>query len=947
MLRKIVISIVLAFFCLSLGRAQSLIPIMGKALSEKSSVYYIDFSKYPRNMSQLPIGVFDSGTGGFTVLERIYDQDKFDNVTGEYKPDGIPDFINEDFEYLADQANMPYGNYPAEGKVGFLEELAVKDALFMLGNKYSIHAKDTALLGQKKPVKMIVIACNTATAYGLKHIENLIQIGNSSVQVIGVVNSGSLGALNTVSKFREVSMGILATPATISSQVYENTLRTLAQRSFPSLTLHLVSQSGYGFAESVDEEVDYVDKRLTSFSNNYRGPKLGTNEENIKPDLLDAYDFDESNGSLFIEYKQDTIPIRIQLNSSENYARFNLVSLLEKAKDKGLNTPIKVIILGCTHYPFALDILQSHLKYLKNFVDKKGERPYFSLIDDDCVFLDPATYVAEDCYKLLIQHKILTDKKQEGFLQSYISVPNGYLQKEYLDPDGNLNYSYKYGRLENTEALSTLVVPFSDASISKNNLQRIQKLLPICSQKLDSFMSTRGKDVESNSVLANKDENTPFTPWVIFIDCGIISILILIGKFIRIRFKVIQKYFVPPSLIAGFLGLAFGFNGLKWIPLSQHTGTYAGILIACVFSCLAFSSRFSSKESGNVGRMWFFSQTGMLCQWLFGILFGIVVLKFFWPNLSDSFGLSLPSGFCGGHGTAAAVGAAFSLYGNDEMLSLAMTSATVGILASVIVGIFIIKWATKKSYTSYLDDFTKLPMELKTGLIPTEKRISLGESTVSSISLDTLTLHFALVLSIAFGGYLCSEGVKLILPQLSLPIFSCAFIVGIAVVYMIKKTRINGIISTDIINHMSSSLTDVLVVCGIASIKLSVVFQYLVPLTLLMLSGLIVTFAYVFFVSRRIFGTNWFEKAIFTWGWYTGTMAMGIALLRVVDPDMRTHCLEEYALAYLFIAPVEIALVTFAPIAFVGGYAWIFILMMTLALGAIFIFAKLKGWLWK
>ena len=88
----------------------------------------------------------------------------------------------------------------------------------------------------------------------------------------------------------------------------------------------------------------------------------------------------------------------------------------------------------------------------------------------------------------------------------------------------------------------------------------------------------------------------------------------------------------------------------------------------------------------------------------------------------------------------------------------------------------------------------------------------------------------------------------------------------------------------------------------------------------------------------------WFEKAIFTWGWYTGTMAMGIALLRVVDPEMRSRCLEEYALAYLFIAPIEISLVTFAPVAFASGHGWTFVAVCVLLLGVFWAVAHGKKW---
>ena len=51
---------------------------------------------------------------------------------------------------------------------------------------------------------------------------------------------------------------------------------------------------------------------------------------------------------------------------------------------------------------------------------------------------------------------------------------------------------------------------------------------------------------------------TQFTPWTLFTDLGFISILLLVGKFIRVKVKLIQQLFIPPSLIAGLLGLAFG-----------------------------------------------------------------------------------------------------------------------------------------------------------------------------------------------------------------------------------------------------------------------------------------------------------------------------------------------------------------------------------------------------
>lgn len=73
----------------------------------------IDFSRFDDSPSALPIGVFDSGIGGLTVLEAILRLDAFNNDTLQPGADGRPDFAGERFIYFGDQANMPYGNLAA------------------------------------------------------------------------------------------------------------------------------------------------------------------------------------------------------------------------------------------------------------------------------------------------------------------------------------------------------------------------------------------------------------------------------------------------------------------------------------------------------------------------------------------------------------------------------------------------------------------------------------------------------------------------------------------------------------------------------------------------------------------------------------------------------------------------------------------------------------------
>jgi ESS family glutamate:Na+ symporter len=418
-----------------------------------------------------------------------------------------------------------------------------------------------------------------------------------------------------------------------------------------------------------------------------------------------------------------------------------------------------------------------------------------------------------------------------------------------------------------------------------------------------------------------------FSPWVLFIDLGFVFTLILIGKVIRSKVRFVQELFLPASLVAGFLGLAFGPNGLGYIPFSSNIGVYPGILIALVFAALPLASeKVPFKEITNrVGNLWAYSQIGMILQWGLGCLFGILVISMIWENVNPAFGLMLASGFSGGHGTAAAIGTAFESLGWDEARTLAMTSATVGVVSAIVGGLIIIKWGSKKGYTTFITKFDDMPPELKTGLVPLDKRQAGGMDTISSISLDPLAFHLALIFLTALGGYYFSKVASAYIPKVSLPVFSCAFIVGILVSYVLRSTGASSYVDKKTLSRLSGTFTDLLVAFGIASIKLPVVVKYAVPLSLLFLFGLVYCLFIFTWLSPRILKTYWFEKAIFTWGWMTGTMAMGIALLRIVDPKLKSEALDDFAFAYLPIAPVEILVVTFSPMLFATGKGWYFI----------------------
>ena len=73
-----------------------------------------------------------------------------------------------------------------------------------------------------------------------------------------------------------------------------------------------------------------------------------------------------------------------------------------------------------------------------------------------------------------------------------------------------------------------------------------------------------------------------------------------------------------------------------------------------------------------------------------------------------------------------------------------------------------------------------------------------------------------------------------------------------------------------------------------------------------------------------MFSEFWFERALFTWGWLTASVAQSLALLRIIDPKLESETLEDYGVAYIAISPIEVAVVTLAPAMIAAGLSLLF-----------------------
>lgn len=136
-----------------------------------------------------PIGFLDSGVGGLTVVKEMQKQ--------------LP---KESFIYIGDNARCPYGPRSSEEIARFTMQLVG----FLL----------------KKNIKLLVIACNTATAVCFEHLQAELDI-----PVVGMIDPGARGAMRMTTK---QGVGIIGTEATIVSKQYQN---ALTQKN-PQLRIH-------------------------------------------------------------------------------------------------------------------------------------------------------------------------------------------------------------------------------------------------------------------------------------------------------------------------------------------------------------------------------------------------------------------------------------------------------------------------------------------------------------------------------------------------------------------------------------------------------------------------------------------------------------------------------------------------------------------------------------
>lgn len=470
-------------------------PIEHAILREQSNFYYIDVEQYGQQDAGLAIGVFDSGTGGLTVLDALVRYDEHNNQDGSQGADNQPDFAREKFIYLADQANMPYGNYHSADNSPLLVEHIIKDVQFLLSDKYYPSPTAAAYRTDKEKIKAIVVACNTATAYGIEQIRQFVDKTGLNIPVIGVIDAGVKGVLEQFDLNESGTIGVFATVGTIASSGYENTILTMKDALGYQGDIQVISQGGHGVAEAVDEVGDFISHSATSPRDNYRGPSLDHPDFKIDKTLLDIYNFDFDHQAMLCDAANPGDCDILQINSTENYVRYHLVSMMEELRKKEDAQPLKALVLGCTHYPYLIEEIKTVFAELYDY-KQNNQYIYRDLMVEDIHIIDPSENVAVELHAYLSENNLLNTGGDMADSEFYISVPNPNNADVLLDDEGQFTYDYKYGRRAGEVQEYVRVVPFSTGNIPQETILRLKSTIPETFDLIRGFNANNAKTSE-------------------------------------------------------------------------------------------------------------------------------------------------------------------------------------------------------------------------------------------------------------------------------------------------------------------------------------------------------------------------------------------------------------------------------------------------------------------
>ena len=400
----------------------------------------------------------------------------------------------------------------------------------------------------------------------------------------------------------------------------------------------------------------------------------------------------------------------------------------------------------------------------------------------------------------------------------------------------------------------------------------------------------------------------PFDGMLVF---AFLSGLLLLGVALRAKVGFLQKYLFPSCLVGGVIGLALMHTGVLDISTSAiETFAYHFFNISFISVGLTRDDEGAapiSKKQLLKGPAWMAFMQGSIfsVQAALGglcvILFGFVGLELF-----PTFGFLVPLGFEEGPGQALSIGKAWEGVGFANAATIGLTFAAVGYFFAFFVGVPLVNYGIRKGWATFGSG--ELSRDFIVGLLPKDrKNETAGHLTIHTGNAETLAFQAALV-GIVYGitwGVVRLLG-SVVPPDVATILWGFFFFFGLGIAYFLKwimkAAGIVHLVDPGIQRRITGWSVDYLIVATVTAIQLKIVWDYLLPITVIaMVNGILTTFLVIHF-GRKLdaFGL---ERSAAVFGTVTGTVSCGLLLLRIADPEFKTPVAFEIAFMNIISLP--------------------------------------------
>ncbi len=377
---------------------------------------------------------------------------------------------------------------------------------------------------------------------------------------------------------------------------------------------------------------------------------------------------------------------------------------------------------------------------------------------------------------------------------------------------------------------------------------------------------------------------------------------LLVGNVLKKSVRILKNSLIPISVIGGgilifvawvyklitgnimFDTAFFGASGTKTLEMF----TYHCLALGFIASTLKTSDGKVTKERAfEVFNTGVTTVSTYLLQGVVGMIITMIAALFI-TDFFEAAGVLLPFGYGQGTGQAMNYGGIYENdYGFDGGKSFGLTIAALGFLSASIGGVI---------HLNYLKGKGKIRPKTEEKR-HTSESIEHPDEIPMQESIDKMTVQIALIIVTYMITYFLMSGLAKIIPGMTSLIFGFNFLLGVLSATLVKETmrflkKKNHIqknyTNNFLLTRASNFFFDIMVVSGIAAIRLSVLEDYWGIMLILGVAGLVVTYLYNHFVAKTLFPDYAEEQFLMMFGMLTGTASTGTILLREIDGDFET-----------------------------------------------------------